>query len=342
MRQQWVDENGQYDGNQHYLTPLQVVPGLYGWENWEQERNQSNSEDGWQTTAEIPVPGMSSIEASDFVNDVDLEEFPRGENQWAIEVRVQGSQSSTNWQSNKEITLQEQLNERILWLFDVIEADGNPGDGSRWSNVRQQGNDPQEPSIFMSSSPWEVTQSNGGQHSFQGVDQSSAARIEPEPGSRNYEKSPFRFVCPNVKSVVTISAQQSHEQPRNNRQKTGTVQVKQGQHFINAGNQSWIEITANSFWPFPCQVSISETKYKQSSDFWISIIFEIPIEEFWKMVSSEGGICMADVTLLRDTRWWRVLFLKKKYLDEFRSPAEIFKLKSTFSHLMTFGRSLNF
>lgn len=154
----------------------------------------------------------------------------------------------------------------------------------------------------MSFVPWVVAQGNRCQSALQSIDQCSRARIEPKPGSEHDEQSPFRFVCPNVKSVVRISADDCLEDARYQSQQKRSVHLQKCQNLVESCNQCWIKVTANSILELPRSKTISEERRKSVSVSELSqtcFLQRLPAKqfankndsnEFWRS-SSEKSFC---------------------------------------------------
>lgn len=91
MWQERVDEYCWNDWDQKDLPWFWEIPRLDGGEDGEEERNNENSQNSWQSTVEVPIPRMSSIETSNAFKNVRFKELEGSYDERSMEVGVESS-----------------------------------------------------------------------------------------------------------------------------------------------------------------------------------------------------------------------------------------------------------
>lgn len=85
---------------------------------------------------------MRSVEAADALQNVDLEELERHDEQRSMEVRVERHEENAKRETDEQISLDQQLPNSVLRLLDVMNTDRQPSDQRSWPNECQKSNNP--------------------------------------------------------------------------------------------------------------------------------------------------------------------------------------------------------
>lgn len=84
--------------------------------------------------------------------------------------------------------------------------------------------------IFL---PWKETESDGRESSFERVDESPRASVEPEPARNDDEKGPFLAITPSVKAIVCVGGNECLGNSRQENQKDAWIYFKKLENFEN-------------------------------------------------------------------------------------------------------------